>query len=53
VNQVNLWEKLQTWGEVREISWISSEAKPTLDGGQHPSKCKWLNLSIHANLCLL
>ena len=25
----------------------------TLDGGKHPRKCKWFNLSIFANLCLL
>ena len=34
-------------------SWIKGEAKPTLDGGKHPSKCKWFNLSIFPNLCLL
>ena len=26
--------------------------KPTLDGGKHPSKCKWFNLSIFANFML-
>ena len=34
-------------------SWIYGEAKPTSDGGKHPSKCKWLKLSIFVNLCLL
>ena len=28
------------------------EAKPTLDGGKHPSKCKRFNLSILANFML-
>ena len=35
-------EKL--WGEKKGKSWIQGEAKPTLDGGKHPSKCKWFNL---------
>ena len=26
--------------------------KPSLDGRKHPSKCKWLNLSIFANFML-
>ena len=44
----------EIWGEVkREKSWIYGEAKPTLDGGKHPSKCKLFNLSIFANLCFL
>ena len=28
------------------------EAKPSLDGGKHPSECKWLNLSIFENFML-
>ena len=28
------------------------EAKPSLDDGKHPSKCKWFNLSILANFML-
>ena len=27
-------------------------AKPTLDGGKHPSKCKWFNLSIFCKFIL-
>ena len=53
-------ESRKYWGEVanmrekqREKSWTQGEAKSRLDGGKHPSKCKWLNLSILANLFLL
>ena len=31
---------------------FKGEAKPTLDGGKHPSKCKRFNLSIFANFML-
>ena len=27
--------------------------KPSLDGGKHPSKCKWFNLSFFANFMLV
>ena len=26
--------------------------KPTLDGGKHPNKCKWFNLSILINFMI-
>ena len=32
-------------GTKREIM-VLGEAKPSLDGGKHPSECKWFNLSI-------
>ena len=31
---------------------VLGEAKPSLDDGKHPSKCKWFNLSILANFML-
>ena len=31
---------------------LGGEAKPSLNGGKHPSECKWLNLSILANFML-
>ena len=33
-------------------SWIQGESKSTLDGGKHPNKCKWFNLSIFENFML-
>ena len=46
--------KEEKFGEKQKgKSWIKGETKPTLDGGKHPSKCKWFNLLIFANLCLL
>ena len=36
-------------GEIMDLGG----AKPTLDGGKHPSKCKWLNLLIRANFMLV
>ena len=33
-------------------SWFQGEAKPSLDDGKHPSKCKRFNLSILANFML-
>ena len=48
--------------EQKGESWFQGETKSTLDGGKHPSKCKWfqlvsinikrLNLSIFANIML-
>ena len=32
---------------------VLGEAKPSLDDGKHPSKCKWLNLSILAKFNLV
>ena len=34
--------------KVENADWIKS----TLDGGKHPSKCKWFNLSNFANFML-
>ena len=31
---------------------VLGKTKPSLDGGNHPSECKWLNLSIHENFML-
>ena len=31
---------------------LGGEAKPSLDGGKHPIKCKWFNLSIFENFML-
>ena len=31
---------------------VLGEAKPSLDDGKHPRKCKWFNLSILANFML-
>ena len=41
------------WGETKGEIMDLGGAKPTLDGGKRPSKCKWFNLLIFANLCLL
>ena len=30
--------------EQKGESWFQREVKPSLDGGKHPSKCKWFNL---------
>ena len=35
-----------------ENDGFRAESKSTLDGGKHPSKCKWFNLSIFANFML-
>ena len=37
-------EKGRRKGRKGGKSWIYGEAKPTLDGGKHPIKCKWFNL---------
>ena len=39
-------EEQQIGGGTKGESQLQGEAKSTLDGGKHPSKCKWLNLSI-------
>ena len=36
--------------EQKGESWFQGETKSTLDGGKHPSKCKWFNLSIFAKI---
>ena len=38
--------------EQKGESWFQGEAKPSLDGGKHPSECKWLNLSNFVNFML-
>ena len=38
--------------EQKGESWFQGETKSTLDGGKHPSKFKWFNLSNFANFML-
>ena len=45
-------EEQKIRGETKGESWFQGEAKPSLDGGKHPSEYKWLNLSILANFML-
>ena len=35
--------------EQKGESWFQGEAKPSMDSGNHPSKCKWFDLEILAN----
>ena len=53
IQQINPYQNSKFWEKQRGKSWTYGEAKSRLDGGKHLSKCKWLNLSILANLCLL
>jgi hypothetical protein len=47
--------KLKFWEKYRGKNHaLRGRSSPRLDGGgKHPSKCKWFNFSILANLCLL
>jgi hypothetical protein len=36
-----------------KTSGLRGRSSSRFDGGKHPSKCKWFNLPILANLCLL
>ena len=45
-------EEQRVGGGTKGESWLQGEAKPTLDGGKHPSKCKWFNLLILANFMI-
>ena len=45
-------EKERRKGRKGGKSWIYGEAKPTSDGGKHPSKCKQFNLSIFVKFML-
>ena len=38
--------------EQKGESWFQGEAKPSLDDGKHPSKCKQFNLTTFANFML-
>ena len=52
VDQVNVERRVANRRRNKGGSWFWGEAKPSLDDGKHPSKCKWLNLSILANFML-
>ena len=51
-NDHNMFNEVANMGRNKGGMMDLGEAKPTLDGGKHPSKCKRFNLSILANFML-